>query len=325
MVHDILPTDDVVQKRGIALVSKCSLCGMEAETTAHIFLQCSYSEDIWLFFCGCFNVSWKKAGTMPDFLKWWKRKHKSVCCKDAWIMGLLTLADHIWCERNSRRHDGKAIPARHLKQMILKYIQSAKPSTKGEVKTTTDLICCRKLGIPIQHFPPQSILEVFWCRPDVNWIKLNFDGSSRGNPGHARAGGIFRDHRGGILESYKIFMGVSEVFEAEVKGLMVGLMRARELGITCLWVETDSSAVAISIQQKKILWFALQRWIFLQPYLESITWKITHNFREANSIADYLVRDAAKTGISATNIDFPAHIKDLIRRDSEGRPNYRFD
>ncbi|XP_042511750.1 uncharacterized protein LOC122086899 [Macadamia integrifolia] len=32
MVHDKLPTDDAVQKRGIALVSKCSLCGMEAET-----------------------------------------------------------------------------------------------------------------------------------------------------------------------------------------------------------------------------------------------------------------------------------------------------
>ncbi|XP_042493256.1 glutamate receptor 2.1-like [Macadamia integrifolia] len=67
------------------------------------------------------------------------------------------------------------------------------------------------------------------------------------------------------------------------------------------------------------------RWIFLQPYLESITWKITHNFREANSIADYLARDAAKTGISAINVDFPANIKDFIRRDADGRPNYRFD
>ncbi|XP_042501696.1 uncharacterized protein LOC122079360 [Macadamia integrifolia] len=121
----------------------------------------------------------------------------------------------------------------------------------------------RKLGMQTQRAPPQSILEIFWCRPEVNWIKLNFDESSRGNPGRVGAGGIFRDHKGGVLESYKIFMGVSEVFEDEVEGLMVGLMRARELGITCLWVETDSSAVAISIQQKKIPWFALQRWIFL--------------------------------------------------------------
>ncbi|XP_042485259.1 uncharacterized protein LOC122065524 [Macadamia integrifolia] len=325
MVHDKLPTDDAIQKKGIDLASKCSLCGMEAETSTHIFLQCSYSEDIWLFFCGCFNVPWKKAGTMSDFLKWWRRKQKLVCCKEAWIMELLIVTDHIWRERNSRRHDGKARPARYLKQMILEDIQCAKPSTKGEVKTTTDLICYRKLGIPIQCSPPQSILEVFWCRPEVNWIKLNFDGSSRGNLGHAGVGGIFRDRRGGVLDSYKIFMGVSKVFEAEIEGLMVGLMRAWELGITCLWVETDSSAVAISIQQKKIPWFALQRWIFLQPYLESITWKITHNFREANSIADYLARDVAKTGISATNIDFPTHIKDLIRRDAEGRPNYRFD
>ncbi|XP_042479159.1 uncharacterized protein LOC122060066 [Macadamia integrifolia] len=325
MVHDKLPTDDVIQKRGIVLVSKCSLCGMEAETSSHIFLQCSYSEEIWLFFCGCFNVQWQPAGTMADFLTWWRRKQKSVCCKEAWIMGLLTVADHIWRERNMRRHDGKERPARYLKQMILEDIQFAKPSTKGEVKTMSDLICCRKLGIPIQRSPPKAILEVFWCRPEANWIKLNFDGSSRGNPGRAGAGGIFRDHRGGVLGSYKIFMGVSGVFEAEIEGLMVGLMRAREMGIPCLWVETDSSAVAISIQQNKIPWFALQRWIFLQPYLESITWKITHNFREANSIADYLARDAAKTGISAINVDVPANIKDFIRRDADGRPNYRFD
>ncbi|XP_042484214.1 uncharacterized protein LOC122064565 [Macadamia integrifolia] len=274
---------------------------------------------------GMMNHSSAPAGTMADFLTWWTRKQKSVCCKEAWIMGLLTVADHIWRERNSRRHDGKERPARYLKQMILEDIQFAKPSTKGEVKTMYDLICCRKLGIPIQRSHPKSILEVFWCRPEANWIKLNFDGSSRGNPGRAGAGGIFRDHRGGVLGSYKIFMGISGVFEAEIEGLIVGLMRARELGISCLWVETDSSVVAISIQQNKIPWFALQRWIFLQPYLKSITWKITHNFREANSIADYLARDAAKTGISAINVDFPANIKEFIRRDADGRPNYRFD
>ncbi|XP_042495054.1 uncharacterized protein LOC122074287 [Macadamia integrifolia] len=224
---------------------------MEAESMDHIFLQCSFAEELWLFFSGCFNVVWKKLDSMADFLQWWKRKLKIVCCKEVWALGLITVADHIWRERNNRRHEGKVRPINFIKQMILEDIKSSKPSTKGDVKIAVDVICCRKLGLLIQNKPTLPILEVYWRRPQVNWIKLNFDGSSMGNPGRAGASGIFRNHMGAVMDSYKIFIGVSKVFQAEVEGLMVGLMRAREMGITRLWVETDSSAVAISFEKKK--------------------------------------------------------------------------
>ncbi|XP_042518496.1 uncharacterized protein LOC122092225 [Macadamia integrifolia] len=94
----------------------------------------------------------------------------------------------------------------------------------------------RKLGLSIQAAPSRLILEVFWSKPYINWIKLNFDGSSMGNPSQAGAGGIFRDHLGRVLGSYKIFMGIMGVFEAEMEGLMEGLMRARDMGINQLWV-----------------------------------------------------------------------------------------
>ncbi|XP_042477645.1 uncharacterized protein LOC122059001 [Macadamia integrifolia] len=208
--------------------------------------------------------------------------------------------------------------------MVLEDVRASNPSTKGEVKSITNVIWCRKFGILIKNAPPQPILDVCWCRPQVVWVNLNFDGSSIGNSRRARAGGLFHDHSGKVLDSYKNFMGVTSVFQAKLEGLMVGLLRAHELAINQLWVETDSRVVVISFQQKKIPWYALQRWIYLQPFLEGIEWKITHNFREANSIADYLARDAAKIGISGSNIAFPGHVLEMMRRDADGRPNFRF-
>ncbi|XP_042488549.1 uncharacterized protein LOC122068701 [Macadamia integrifolia] len=76
----------------------------------------------------------------------------------------------------------------------------------------------RRLGVPIQDGSHRETLEVFWCKPFVNWINLNFDGSSLGNPGQVGVGGIFRDQRGRVLSSYKTFLEVIGAFEAKIEG-----------------------------------------------------------------------------------------------------------
>ena len=37
---------------------------------------------------------------------------------------------------------------------------------------------------------------VYWEKPEVNWFKLNIDGSSIRNLGKAGEGGLIRDHKG---------------------------------------------------------------------------------------------------------------------------------
>lgn len=39
-----------------------------------------------------------------------------------------------------------------------------------------------------------------WNPPDSQWIKINFDKATRGNPGRSRVGCISRDHKGTILQ-----------------------------------------------------------------------------------------------------------------------------
>ncbi|XP_043725602.1 uncharacterized protein LOC122672168 [Telopea speciosissima] len=155
-------------------------------------------------------------------------------------------------------------------------------------------------------------------------IKLNIDGSSLGNPGRAGTGGVFRNHQAQVVFSFIRFLGISSSYAAEYEALLGGLSKAKEMGFRELWIESDSASVVSSIQSSNIPWFARQRWMVLEPYLDSCNWKITHCFREANPIVDFLAKQAAKLGSSVTNCALPRHIEDQLARDAMGLPRYRF-
>jgi hypothetical protein len=46
-LHDRLPTDENLIKRGCTVVSVCSLCLAGLETTSHLFLSCSFAAQLW--------------------------------------------------------------------------------------------------------------------------------------------------------------------------------------------------------------------------------------------------------------------------------------
>ncbi|CAJ2657082.1 unnamed protein product [Trifolium pratense] len=47
IMHNRLPTDDLLSRRGCYIVSKCDLCREDVETIHHIFCDCCFSKDIW--------------------------------------------------------------------------------------------------------------------------------------------------------------------------------------------------------------------------------------------------------------------------------------
>jgi hypothetical protein len=49
----------------------------------------------------------------------------------------------------------------------------------------------------------------FWRPPQKGFIKLNFDGASKGNPGPAGAGGVFRNHKGEPLLFFATNLGIT--------------------------------------------------------------------------------------------------------------------
>ena len=82
-----------------------------------------------------------------------------------------------------------------------------------------------------------------WMPPPEGFIKINFDGASKGNPGAAGYGLVFRNHKGHILIISAGSLGHSTNNNAELWGLLNGLCLARDHGFTKLIVEGDSQLI----------------------------------------------------------------------------------
>jgi len=83
----------------------------------------------------------------------------------------------------------------------------------------------------------------YWSPPPEGYIKLNFDGASKGNLGDAGYRTVFRDHRGHIVIISAGSLGHSTNNNAELWGLLNGLRIARANGLTKLIVEGDSQLI----------------------------------------------------------------------------------
>ncbi|XP_077232605.1 uncharacterized protein LOC143869951 [Tasmannia lanceolata] len=130
-----------------------------------------------------------------------------------------------------------------------------------------------------------------WLPPPEGMIKLNFDGSSLGNPGDAGIGGLCRDSEGDVLWAFSGPIGVADSNEAEVRAVHCGIKSLDLSVLDKVIVEGDSSNI--------ILWLlsaASPPWRFLSFFeelddlvlLSSITFR--HVRRSANSEADSLAR-----------------------------------
>lgn len=82
-----------------------------------------------------------------------------------------------------------------------------------------------------------------FIRPSEGFIKLNFDGDSKGNPGIAGIGGIFRDCQGRVRLLYLAYGGMMSNNEAEPMAVRQGMRIAVRLRYKQLEVEGDSLLV----------------------------------------------------------------------------------
>lgn len=76
--------------------------------------------------------------------------------------------------------------------------------------------------------------------PPTRFLKLNFDGASRGNPGSAGIGGFLRDRKGGIQHIYSRALGEGTNNEMEFAAFEQGLRILKRLKYGETVVEGDS-------------------------------------------------------------------------------------
>ncbi|KAF7813422.1 ribonuclease H [Senna tora] len=171
---------------------------------------------------------------------------------------------------------------------------------------------------PIQHIAP---FNVKWDPPPVDWIKLNTDGTAYGNPGNAGCGGILRDHKGEWIGGFTSHIGSCSALDAELWGILKGLAFTKKKGLNSIMVECDSKEAITLIDKAKSSGFSFNQFINRIIMLASDIGRVTflHNFREANTCADWLAKFSLSSNVGLVELaDPPSDLMRFIARDKLG-------
>jgi len=121
------------------------------------------------------------------------------------------------------------------------------------------------------------------------------DGGARGNPGPAGVGVVLTDEAGRELDRANAYIGETTNNVAEYRALLLGLDRARALGVRDLEIVNDSELVAkqmtgeYRVKKEDLRMLNAQA---KQALGEFERWSIRSVPRAKNEVADALVNDA---------------------------------
>lgn len=127
------------------------------------------------------------------------------------------------------------------------------------------------------------------------WVNVFVDGASRGNPGPAGLGVVFRDDNGEIMATVREYLGKATNNVAEYRALLAALAEAARRGLKRLRIHTDSE-----LMQRQLLGLYRVRKSHLRRLHEEVQkgltlleqYEILHVPREFNVEADKLANRA---------------------------------
>lgn len=113
---------------------------------------------------------------------------------------MINVISVIWLSQNCRIFKNFVITYHHAISLVVADTHLAGTYSKGTMSKSIEKFRLLKyFSVACHPCKAPTTKKVNWYRPVVGWIKCNTDGSTRGSPGHAAAGGIFRDLRSSIL------------------------------------------------------------------------------------------------------------------------------
>ncbi|XP_058099677.1 uncharacterized protein LOC131244026 [Magnolia sinica] len=314
ILHNAIPVEKTIQSKGVSLASKCgcyrddSEQGLAEESVSHLFLNGQQASSVWDFFGVQARISIMQATTVEARIRQWRR-----ACADSrgmLVSKLLTLTFilwELWKSRNGTFYDEKAIT-----------IQSVIAKVSWWLNTTRTVDIKRRY---VQLHPPQQSV-VLWQKPPVGWVKVNVDGSSRGNPGFAGGGGICRNDKGefifGFAFGYSVILNIGAVVCAAHDGLLLCL----EKGFSKIVVESDSDLVIKVFNKGANIGWQWNGWRVKTNSLRDLTLvEFKHVFKEGNASADALTCKGSVSRahfFTSSRADLPQQVRGLLFLDKVG-------
>ncbi|GLJ09022.1 hypothetical protein SUGI_0100110 [Cryptomeria japonica] len=301
-----------LRKRGFQGPSICYLCMHNEEDCSHLFFLCPFSRDIWhkwweAWQHACFHATsliefWDSLGRPPT---------KTSFLQVAWAIGPALIIWNLWLERNWRVFCDSHIQSSQLWQKIVNRLQET-ISAKCNLSVNFDLgdyAIVRNLqlkNIKIDygagnrsHHAKQRISRVGrWIPPPMGILKINTNGSSHGNPGHAGIGGIGRGEDGCAVFFFSIYIGQHSNNLMEALAIKIVVERGCSLGWRKIICELDSQIVVDMLNNQNLndvswqLAFVVRQILQMCNTLEFVSF--CHIPREWNRVADCLAKWASE-------------------------------
>jgi ribonuclease HI len=319
-----IPTDENLLARGCYLPSMCNFCCKQAETSYHIFFECGFAKHLWSWLANCLDLS-LRFSSIEDIwniceLNW------SPQCKVTITAAIINLLNTIWSVRNQARFDDKRVNVQSAISMIISCTSLSGNNTKKVASNSLrDFSVLKKFNVVIHPSRLKTVKEIFWIPTLGNCVKCNIDGASKGNPGAASCGGIFRNCNSDFLLCFAEPLGFVSSFIAELNGALMAIEVASQMNWLNLWLETDSELVVSAFKDpnRLVTWSLRNRWNNALGLIRHMNFVISHTFREGNAVADRL----ANHGLTLNSVMFwqapPEFIKEDLSRNKLGLSNFR--
>ena len=124
-------------------------------------------------------------------------------------------------------------------------------------------------------------------------MRVYSDGAARGNPGLSGAGAVLVEPSGQVVDRLGKFLGVQTNNYAEYMGLLIGLRRARALGVREIEVFADSELMIRQLGGRYQVKSASLRPLYLEAVKllnDFSRVKLVHVPREMNKAADEMTQ-----------------------------------
>ncbi|CAL5338789.1 unnamed protein product [Camellia sinensis] len=203
----------------------CPRCQTTREDMHHLLRDCPKAKAAWLNLKGI--TWWQQSNTilLTDWIT------KNLRCKAhlhniQWPTVFLITLWLIWKEMNKEVFENHT----KLPHISAKLILTQARETQDAFKAILN-----------PHYKDPQLM--FWSCPIAGKLKLNTDGSSKGDPGQAGYGGLLRDEAGTWVWGFYGYLGSCTSLEAELWSIYRGLTIIIQKGLASIQIETDSKQV----------------------------------------------------------------------------------
>lgn len=199
LFHNVVPTDDVVMRLRINMVSKCWCCHSPTmETSKHLFFMSDNAMEIWGFLAAAFHkqkvfslAAFKKVWLLPSSKKFMDRFATSIACIALW---------ELWKGRNAAIHENVKA---NIKQNLIRWGPKIARITKGDYQPSlNNALSLSIFGVKEPHYGHNRLHFINWTpshRGDtlnVAFANNRFSAIVRDNKGRWRWGFVVPWHEG---------------------------------------------------------------------------------------------------------------------------------